>query len=160
MEKVINLNIPHVGEKILDHIDTNGLIQCFSVSKDWKVLAESVLVKRWRDKCFEACTDPDGNAKIVELLLDRLDDVDLFIWFTGILMDGATAFMWACYDGRTEVFKVLLHMIALLLSSLAVGIAVTLLGAFIGTFLLISLTNFAQITMTKVYCLRTFDLCM
>ena len=29
MDRVINLDIPEVGEQILDHIDTDGLFQLF-----------------------------------------------------------------------------------------------------------------------------------
>ena len=52
MEKVINRGIPHVGEKIFRSVDTNGLIQCLSVSSTWKELAENVLLKRWNRKIF------------------------------------------------------------------------------------------------------------
>ena len=51
MEKVITLTIPHIGEKILENFDTDGMIQCLWVSQTWKVLAENVLVKR--HKVFE-----------------------------------------------------------------------------------------------------------
>ena len=48
MEKVINLGIPHVSEQIFESIETEGLIECRKVSQTWKVLAENVLIKRWR----------------------------------------------------------------------------------------------------------------
>ena len=69
MEKVINLGIPHVGEKIFRSMDTPGLIKCLEVSKTWKVLAENVLIKRWKGKMFEACQN--GETKVVQLLLER-----------------------------------------------------------------------------------------
>ena len=55
MEKIINLGIPHVGELIFESIDTTGLIQCLLVSETWKVLAENVLIKRWKGKMLKAC---------------------------------------------------------------------------------------------------------
>ena len=56
MEKVINLRLPHVGEQVFESIDTDGLIQLFEVSTTWKVLAQNVLLKRWKGKMLEACT--------------------------------------------------------------------------------------------------------
>ena len=41
MEKVVNLGIPHVGEKIFESIETPELIKCLDVSRTWKVLAEN-----------------------------------------------------------------------------------------------------------------------
>ena len=55
MEKVINLNMPDIGEKILENIDTDDLIKWLKVSKTWKILAENVLVKRWKGKMTDAC---------------------------------------------------------------------------------------------------------
>ena len=46
IEKAINLQIPHVGEQIFEHIDTDGLIQYRLVSETWLVLAGNVLWKR------------------------------------------------------------------------------------------------------------------
>ena len=55
MDKIINLGIPHVAENIFESIDTPELVQCALVSETWKVLAENVLIKRWKGKMFEAC---------------------------------------------------------------------------------------------------------
>ena len=66
LNEVINLGIPHVGEKIFRSIDTPGLINCLEVSETWKVLAENVLIKRWKGKMFEACKS--NETKIVKLL--------------------------------------------------------------------------------------------
>ena len=65
MEKFINPGIPHVGEHIFDSLDTPALINCLKVSP-WKVLAENVLIKRWKGKMFEACKS--NETKIVKLL--------------------------------------------------------------------------------------------
>ena len=56
MDKVINLGIPHVSEKIFRGINNRGLIQCMLVSQTWKVLAENVLLKRSKGKMLKACT--------------------------------------------------------------------------------------------------------
>ena len=70
MEKVINLHIPHVGEKIFDNIDTDDLIMWLKVSNTWKILAENVLLKRWKGKMIEACRCE--KFEIVKLLLGKL----------------------------------------------------------------------------------------
>ena len=67
MENVINLGIPHVGEQIFESIDTPGLINFLEVSQPWKVLAENVLIKKWKGKMFEACQN--GETKVVQELL-------------------------------------------------------------------------------------------
>merc|ERR1711860_369413 len=67
MDRVINLGIPHVGEKIFRSIDTPGLIKCLEVSETWKVLAKNVLIKRWKGKMLKACKT--GETKVVQLLL-------------------------------------------------------------------------------------------
>ena len=63
MDKVINLGIPHISELIFESIDTPGLFQCALVSQTWKVLAENVLIKRWKGELFEACKN--GETKVV-----------------------------------------------------------------------------------------------
>ena len=69
MDKVFNLGIPHVGELIFESIDTPELIQCALVSETWKILAENVLIKRWKGKMLEACKN--GLTEVVQLLLQR-----------------------------------------------------------------------------------------
>ena len=108
MDKVINLGIPHVGEQILENIETEVLIQLCLVSKTWKVLAENVLFKRWRNRFFEACES--GKTKIVQLLLELLNDSELYIGLNCTKNDtGDTAFMVACYKGHKGVVKLLLN---------------------------------------------------
>ena len=75
MEKVINLGIPHVGEKIFESSETDELITYFLVSETWKELAENVLLKRWKGWTYLACSS--GKTEIVKLLLERIDDIDL-----------------------------------------------------------------------------------
>ena len=63
------IGIPHVGELIFKSIDTPELFQFALVSETWNVLAEYVLIKRWKGKMFEACKS--GETKVVQLLLER-----------------------------------------------------------------------------------------
>ena len=138
MDKVINLGIPHVGEKIFRGIDSQGLIGFALVSDTWKVLAESVLLKRWRGRILEACRN--GKAEIVKLLLEcsendfdilnrqindemvlackngHNDVVKLLLTQSDIIIDlnatnsfGKTALMWACQNGHKDVVKLLLE---------------------------------------------------
>ena len=104
MEKVVNLGIPHVGEQIFDSIDTPGLIKCVEVSQTWKVLAENVLMKKWKGKMYEACFS--GETKIVQLLLDHFNAEESGLnWRDS---SGCTAFMWACIEGHEDIVKLLL----------------------------------------------------
>jgi len=61
--------IPNVGEHIFEHIETTQLIDIRKVSRSWKEVAETTLVKRWRSKTgvFFACKN---NAFIVKMLLE------------------------------------------------------------------------------------------
>ena len=104
MDKVINLGIPHVGELIFESIDTPGLIKCLEVSETWKVLAENVLIKRWKGKMLDACKS--GETKIVQLLLEHCNPEE-----SGLNVEdegGWTAFMWACGLGNKDVVQLLL----------------------------------------------------
>ena len=104
MDKVINLGIPHVAELIFENIDTPGLLQCVLVSETWKILAENVLIKRWKGRMFEACQS--GNAKIVKLLLEfcnteeELNTNDIF---------GDTALHIASRNGHLDVVQLILE---------------------------------------------------
>ena len=55
IDKLINLRMPHIGELMFECLDTNDLVQCLKVSQTWKVLAEDVLLKRWKGKMYVAC---------------------------------------------------------------------------------------------------------
>ena len=104
MEKVINLGIPHIGEQIFEQIETHGLIKCLKVSETWKVLAENVLIKRWKHKMFVACKC--GETKVVELLLKHFDWEE-----NGLNIKdkyGLTYFMVACQYGHKDVVQLLL----------------------------------------------------
>ena len=72
MDRIINLDIPHIGEQIFENINTKELITCLSVSKSWKVLAENVILKRYKGQIFKACGIED--AEVVKILLDRSEE--------------------------------------------------------------------------------------
>ena len=104
MEKIINLGMPHIGEQIFESIETEELIKCLKVSETWKILAENVLVKRWKGKMFEACKN--GEAKIVQLLLERFNCEE-----SGMnIRDnyGNTPLMEACANGHKEIVQLFL----------------------------------------------------
>ena len=103
INNIINLGIPHIGEKIFSSVDTNELIQWMKVSKPWRVLIENVLKKRWNGKIFEACKD--GKTEIVKILLANLKSKDE-LNYKG--ERGWTAFAWACKNGHKDVVKLLL----------------------------------------------------
>ena len=104
MENIINLGIPHIGELIFESIDTPGLFKCLEVSETWKVLAENVLIKRWKGKMLEACKS--GETKVVQLLLERCNSEE-----SGLNIKnekGTTALMSACFNGHNDVVELLL----------------------------------------------------
>ena len=104
LNEVINLGIPHVGELIFENIDTPELFRCALVSETWKVLAENVLIKRWKGKILEACKS--GETKVVRLLLDHCNSEE-----SGLNTedeDGWTPYMWACRNGHKDVVQLLL----------------------------------------------------
>ena len=98
LNQVISLGIPHVSELVFESIDTPELFQCALVSKTWKVLAENVLIKRWKGKMFEACKT--GKTRIVKLLFERCNSEE-----SGL----NTAFIRAWQEGHTRIVKLLLH---------------------------------------------------
>ena len=75
MDKVINFGIPHVGELIFESIDTPDLVNCMEVSETWKILAENILIKRWKHRMHEACIS--GETKVVQLLLENFISKEL-----------------------------------------------------------------------------------
>ena len=104
MEKVINVEIPEIVEKIFVNLDNDALIHCLSVSQSWKILAESVLMKRWSGNLKEACVT--GKTEIVKFLLQSDSDSRLNIKDN---IYGRTAFLSACENGDKDVVEVLLE---------------------------------------------------
>ena len=105
MDNVINLGIPHVGELIFEGINTAELLKFVLVSETWKVLAENVLIKRWKGKMLKACKS--GETKVVQLLLDRCNSEESGL--NAKDKNGCTAFMWACKNGHKDVVKLLFN---------------------------------------------------
>ena len=104
MEKIINLGIPHIGEKIFKIIDTPGLIECALVSETWETLAHNVLLKRWKGRLIQACES--GYIVIVRLILENLDHESTELNTRD--NNGWTAFMRFCIVGDTNVVKLIL----------------------------------------------------
>ena len=104
MDKIINFGIPHIAEQIFESIDTPGLIECRKVSETWKVLAENVLIKRWKGKMIEACKS--GETKVVQLLLEYCNSEEIGLNTRD--EHGRTSFMWACWNGHKDVVQLLL----------------------------------------------------
>ena len=99
--------IPHVGEQILEEIDSEGLIQCLLVSETWKVLVEKVLFTRWKCKLYEACET--GKVEIVKILLERLKSEDPELNRLNYRKyRQRTPFMISCEKGHNEVVQLLL----------------------------------------------------
>ena len=67
MERIINLGIPHIGEKVFEYIEVPDLIEYRQVSQAWKTVAETVLVQRWKESWLYACEC--GVTEVVEVLL-------------------------------------------------------------------------------------------
>ena len=114
MDRIINLRIPHIGEKIFECMDIPDLIESLYVSKTWRHLAESIFLKR----CAE--TDEYGRTPLVwasvfgytSLVRDILDiyqheNVDL----TAKSPSGKTALMYACQRGNDDIVKSLLELL-------------------------------------------------
>ena len=100
---IINNGIPHVGEQIFESLDTDDLIQYLDVSKTWRVLAENVLLKRWKGRMMEAVFH--NQIKIVELLSKNYNSKESGVNFKGVL---GTPFISACMIGRKEIVQLLL----------------------------------------------------
>ena len=102
MNKVINLNIPDIGEKVFSSLDTDDLVKLLPVSKTWKELIENVSIKRikrWRGKIYDACKD--GQMEVVKLLLLYSDDEG---------EDLKWVFRFACENGHKDIVKLMLGL--------------------------------------------------
>ena len=53
LDNIINIRMPHLGEQIFQSLNTDDLLCFLKVSETWKILAENVLLKRWKCKIFE-----------------------------------------------------------------------------------------------------------
>ena len=107
MDQIINLSFPHIGEQIFKNFSTTKVLEFSQVSKTWKVLAENVIVKRWRGKLPRILkTLKSSKSKVIELLLEhsKIEAAELNQHFNGM-----TLFMWACKNGHIDVVKLLLE---------------------------------------------------
>ena len=107
MDNVINLAIPYVGEHIFESMSSDDLVQCFAVSRAWKMLAENILYKRWKGKFFEACVS--GKGEIVGILLKHLKSEEIETQLKKKDDCGRTAFMWVCCRGHKNIVELSLH---------------------------------------------------
>ena len=92
------------AQRLMWSLDNEVLYQCALISDTWKVLAENVLIKRWKGKMIKACES--GETKVVQLLLERCSAEE-----SGLNMkdeDGWTPFMLACKKRHVDVVKLLL----------------------------------------------------
>ena len=93
-----------VAQLLMEDLDDDELFQCALVSETWKVLAENVLVKRWKGKMLKACLN--GETKVLQLLLERCNSEESGL---NIKDDfGGTPFMMATYHGNKDVVQLLL----------------------------------------------------
>ena len=106
MDKIINFGIPHVGEQIFESLNEKDLVRYLEVSKTWKVLAETILFKKWKGKLKKACEL--GKTSIVRILLDNLNGNHDELNEHDSHVLGKSAFTLACEKGRTNVVKLLL----------------------------------------------------
>ena len=80
MEKVMNYEIPHILEQILDLLDVSALMHCTQVSKTWREPARArrdlLLVQKWKERPMSACME--GKTYIMKLLLThpKANDMD------------------------------------------------------------------------------------
>ena len=108
MESIINFGIPHIGEHIFANLETDDLLQCLEVSQAWKVLAETVLLLKWKDKLFEACET--GKTEIVKLLLENYNSEEIGLNVKDECdVHGRTPFIVACQNGHEDVVKIFLE---------------------------------------------------
>ena len=105
MDKVINVGIPHVGEEIFKSLKSDDLIECLEVSQTWKVLAENVLLTKWKGRLLRACKT--GKEEIVELLLENCTSEEIKINVKDA--NGWTPLDWACWNGHAAVVKLFLE---------------------------------------------------
>ena len=52
------------AQRLMWSLDNEVLLQYTLVSETWKVLAEIVLIKRWKGKMYEACKN--GDTKVAQ----------------------------------------------------------------------------------------------
>jgi len=120
IDTIFNLGIPHVAEKIFKSLSVNDLNHCQQVSNTWmvltkKILAEKILLQKWKGKLLEACQE--GKTEIVRILLEYGDDTELNTRSVyslcnrkpGWRRSGLTPFAMACKNGHEAVAELLVN---------------------------------------------------
>ena len=102
MNRIINLNIPHIGEQIFENFEDEELIRLLSVSETWRVLASNVLLQRWRGNFADACCD--ASPELLKFLLANLKTEEIL----NLNEHGYTPFQIACASGNEEIVKIIL----------------------------------------------------
>ena len=105
IENIISFGVPHIGEQIFEDIGTDSLIQCLEVSETWNMMAEKVLLKRWKGQMYKACDA--GKTKIVQLLSAHYKSEDSGLDYKD--EDSFTPFMLSCAEGHTKIVQTLLE---------------------------------------------------
>ena len=94
-----------LAQALLKDLDNDVLFQIALVSETWKVLAENVLIQRWKGNMLKACQNRE--TKIVQLLLKRCTSEESGLNTSNEL--GYTPFMEACRNKHKDVVKLLLE---------------------------------------------------
>ena len=101
MSRIINHNLPHIGDLIFTHLDDQARLQCRRVSKYWKKLADKSLTICYRNLMTKVYFG--DNMDLFNFLLERVDNFDwnatLKFGFT------QTAFMQQCVSGNLEMVE-------------------------------------------------------
>ena len=109
MDKIINLGIPHVGEKIFEHLGMMDLNECLRVSETWKKIVGEVVVKRWKDYF---CVPLYYKAtEIVQVLLDhpKCDNID---WNAGAKKQASVGYQSDIEDWYLKAFETLIPFVS------------------------------------------------
>ena len=113
IDQVINLGIPHVAQKIFNHITTAKLVDLCQVSKSWRQLIVDEILMGTRIHFDVVSKKPlmfaciDGNVDLAEMLLNHPKSDEITV--NARCFNGMTALMYACKLGHTKVVELLLN---------------------------------------------------
>ena len=107
MSRIINQNVPEIGDLIFTHLDDHARFQCRRVSKHWKQLADKSLIPTYRNLLPSAYFGT--NMDFFKFLLDHVDldgfDFDWNLTQPTIDEYTQTAFMEQCMSGNLEMVE-------------------------------------------------------